>query len=145
MPVQQATPSVEGLKNPETILSIIESIKTIQSGQKDKPGLQQPLPSSSQGHQNPLDAPDNYPASNAGEIRPGMSEAAVILAEETEGDSHYGAIGPFGWVGIAFLCCLVFACATNIYLKYQKKKMEIPPTKEELEKLAPGAFETGNS
>lgn len=48
--------------------------------------------------------------------------------------------GPFGWVGIAFACCIVAAGLVNWYLNCQKKKAEVQPGREELEKLAPGAF-----
>lgn len=49
-------------------------------------------------------------------------------------------IGPFGWVGIGFLFCLVFALILNIYLKRQKKDMDHTPDKAELSKFAPGAM-----
>ena len=69
-------------------------------------------------------------------------QAVETTANANASDSPLNDIGPFGWVGIGFLFCLVFALIINIYLKRQKKEMDVPPTKEQLEELAPGAMES---
>ena len=72
-----------------------------------------------------------------------QSESAIIQTETIytpSNSSPISGIGTFGWIGIGFLLCLIFALRINIYLKIQKREMDAQPTKGQLESIAPGAM-----
>ncbi|MDE5833879.1 MAG: hypothetical protein K2H64_13045 [Desulfovibrio sp.] len=138
-----------------TIIAI-EIIQSLQSSGTDAnnqpsanaaaPANQVPPPEAAQAAPQPV-APADIPST----IYPETAEAPATVSPATTAttaqvdaypsNSPMNDIGPFGWVGIGFLFCLVFALIINIYLKRQKKDMDVPPTKQELEELAPGAME----
>lgn len=68
------------------------------------------------------------------------TQETVIQDVETTVEA-VNQIGPFGWVGVGLIICLVFACVLNIYLQRQRKEMDTPATKEDLEEIAPGAMQ----
>lgn len=113
MQTTQGGTNMPGIDDPTAAIVIIETIKTLEN-------------------QNAQLGPD------AG--GPGVPMTLEVEAQGQQ-SSELGQIGPFGWIGIAILICIVCACAVNIYLKAQKKSFDRAPTKEELNNLAPGVFE----
>ena len=129
----------------------IIAIEIIQSLQSQGAGEAQTAPvdpSNSQPSSQNAVSPDaaqinatSQNASTAGTQTQSAPVATISPQISPESNSPLNDIGPFGWVGIGFLFCLLFALILNIYLKKQKKEMEARPSKEELEKFAPGPME----
>lgn len=133
------------------VIEIIQSIQSQQQTATDQPN-QPPAPpqaaksdlSATSPESGLVVSPNQDARANTQTAPAAREEAQTVATTANMNPNSYSPmenIGPFGWVGIGFLFCLLFALIINIYLKRQKKEMDVPPTKEQLEELAPGAME----
>lgn len=126
-----------------TIIAI-EIIQSLQNQSAPASQSQEPSAIGTQNNASPQEAAQQVGQSAApGAVNPPAQNTALestVSTAVTEIATVETQMGPFGWVGIGFLLCIIFACLTNFYLKSQKKAMDTDPTREELSKFAPEAM-----